>query len=120
VVRARQFEALARVAADAKRSGERVVVLGDFNATEDDDRTDLAALARTADLQWATAGLACTAFWRRDDGCPRSRLDHVLVSEPPLRAVAAGACATEGCSWQKSCPLYVDEVSDHCRVIVDF
>ena len=119
-IRARQFDAVARVAAAAKSSGDRIVVLGDFNATEDDDRADLAALARRADLRWATSGLACTAFWKRDDGCPRSRLDHVLTSEPARRAIAAGACATEGCDWQKSCPLYVDEVSDHCPVIVDF
>jgi endonuclease/exonuclease/phosphatase family metal-dependent hydrolase len=119
-IRARQFAAVEAVASAAKRSGDRVVLLGDFNATEDADRTDLAALARKAELRWATADLPCTAFWKRDDGCPRSRLDHVLTSEPPHRAAAAGACATEGCDWQKSCPLYVDEVSDHCPVIVDF
>jgi len=118
--RARQFRSLSRVAADAVRSGDRVVVLGDFNATEADDRVDLAALAKVAKLRWATEPLPCSAFWIRDDGCPRSRLDHVLTSDKPTRAIAAGACATDGCTRTDSCPLYAHEVSDHCPVIVDF
>jgi endonuclease/exonuclease/phosphatase family metal-dependent hydrolase len=119
-IRARQFGSLARIAEAAVRSGERVVVLGDFNATEPDDRVDLAKLARAANLRWATEQLPCSAFWVRDDGCPRSRLDHVLTSETPTRAVAAGACARDGCDWQRSCPRYAHEVSDHCPVVVDF
>jgi endonuclease/exonuclease/phosphatase family metal-dependent hydrolase len=119
-VRARQHEVIAKLARIARDSGERVVVLGDFNATEDGDRDDLAGLARSAGLVWATRSLPCTAFWRRDDGCPRSRLDHVLTSEPPTRAVATGACATDGCDRQDRCPAFAEQVSDHCPVVVDF
>lgn len=119
-VRARQHEVLAKLAGAARDSGERVVVLGDFNATEDGDRDDLAELARAAGLTWATRSLACTAFWRRDDGCPRSRLDHVLTSDPPTRAIVTGGCATHGCDRQERCPLFAEHVSDHCPVVVDF
>jgi endonuclease/exonuclease/phosphatase family metal-dependent hydrolase len=118
-VRARQYGALVRIVRDAARSGDRIVVMGDFNATEDGDRDDLARLARATGLAWATESLACSAFWSRDDGCPRSRLDHVLTSSPPRAVTAAGACATDGCEWRQSCPLYVDEISDHCPVVVD-
>jgi endonuclease/exonuclease/phosphatase family metal-dependent hydrolase len=95
-----------------------VVVLGDFNATTGGDRADLAALARAAGLVWATEPLACSAFWDRDDGCPSSRLDHVLTWAAPASVAAAGACATDGCAWHDRCPLYADEVSDHCPVVV--
>jgi endonuclease/exonuclease/phosphatase family metal-dependent hydrolase len=118
-IRVRQHQAIAKLAAAARDSGERVAVLGDFNATEDSDRDDLADLARAARLVWATRSLPCTAFWRRDDGCPRSRLDHVLTSESPARVVAAGACATDGCDRQDRCPMYAEQVSDHCPVVVD-
>lgn len=118
--RARQHEVIAGLARAARDSGERVVVLGDFNATEDSDRDDLAALARAAELRWATRALACTAFWRRDDGCPRSRLDHVLTSEPPTRVVATGGCASHGCEHEDRCPRFAEQISDHCPVVVDF
>jgi len=118
-IRARQYAALAAIAETAQASGERVVLLGDFNATDDDgDRADLAALAARAHLVWASEGLACSAFWDRDDGCFRSRLDHVLTWSAPAKVEAAGACATEGCDYQDRCPLYRDEVSDHCPVVV--
>lgn len=113
-----QHAALARIVGEARRSGDRLVVLGDFNATADADRADLARLAREAGLVWATEPLACTAFWSRDDGCPRSRLDHVLTWAAPSSVVAQGACATEGCAWQARCPAYTEEVSDHCPVVV--
>jgi endonuclease/exonuclease/phosphatase family metal-dependent hydrolase len=119
-VRADQHEVLAKFARIARDSGERVVVLGDFNATEDGDRDDLAGLASSAGLVWATRSLPRTVFWRRDDGCPRSRLDHVLTSELPTRAIATGACATDGCDRQDRCPLFAEQVSDHCPVVVDF
>ena len=116
--RAEQHLALLGIVRAARRSGERVVVLGDFNATTADDRRDLATLARASGMAWATESLACTAFWRRDDGCPRSRLDHVLTWAVPDTVVAAGACATEGCEAQDRCPLYAEQVSDHCPVVV--
>jgi endonuclease/exonuclease/phosphatase family metal-dependent hydrolase len=117
--RAKQHAALASVVQRATASGERVVVLGDFNATDDmGDRADLASLARTAGLFWSTESLACTAFWRRRDGCPRSRLDHVITWRA-ARPSVAGACASEGCNWQDACPIYREHVSDHCPVIVE-
>jgi len=116
-IRARQYQGLARMLA---RSRERTVVLGDCNATEDSDRDSLRALAAGAGLSWATQDLACSAFWRRADGCPRSRLDHVLTFRAPAHVEAAGACATEGCDAQPTCPLYATQVSDHCPVVISY
>jgi exonuclease III len=118
-MRARQYAALGRLLARTTRAAEHVIVLGDFNSTDDTgDRGDLAALAAHADLTWASEPLACSSFWDRDDGCFRARLDHVVMWTHPARVVAGGACATEGCDRQDSCPLYADDVSDHCPVVV--
>jgi endonuclease/exonuclease/phosphatase family metal-dependent hydrolase len=120
-IRERQYRALRGVVATAMRSGDRVVLLGDFNATDDaGDRRDLAELARATGTRWASEGLACSAFWNRDDGCPRSRLDHVVAWTAPADVTAGGACATEGCAWQNSCPIYTEQVSDHCPVVATF
>jgi len=120
-VRHQQHAALQQIVAQVVRSGAQVVVLGDFNATDDDrDRADLAALASATGMTWATEDLACSAFWRRSDGCPRSRLDHVLSTEAAREVRNAGACAVDGCEWQDRCPLYAEQVSDHCPVVVDF
>lgn len=117
-IRATQLYALANVIRRVAKGSERIVVLGDFNATSPEDRDDLAGLARESRLVWASEPLACTAFWDRTDGCPRSRLDHVLMWTRPVTIRAGGACATEGCDWEESCPLYAYRVSDHCPVIV--
>jgi endonuclease/exonuclease/phosphatase family metal-dependent hydrolase len=115
-VRTRQYAALRKIVADVKRGGAAVVLLGDFNATGDADREDLAAV----DLRWLTQPLACTAFRTNyNSGCPRSRLDHVLSTQPAVEVRAFGGCATDGCAWQDRCPLYAAEVSDHCPVLVD-
>jgi len=94
------------------------VLLGDFNATGDEDRADLASLASASGLTWATERLACTSLWERDDGCFRARLDHILTTGAPAFVDVAGACATDGCDTQDRCPLYRDVVSDHCPVAV--
>ncbi len=118
-IRQRQHRALRGIIKTVKRSGDRIAVLGDFNATHDvEDRGYLDALAKETNLAWSTEPLACSAFWRRDDGCPRSRLDHVFTWESG-QATAAGACATSGCEWEDRCPLYSREVSDHCPVVVE-
>jgi endonuclease/exonuclease/phosphatase family metal-dependent hydrolase len=118
-IRARQYAALETIVRRVQRAGEPVVLLGDFNATDDTaDRADLARLAAATRLTWATEPLACSAFWDRDDGCFRSRLDHVLTTGAPTDVAAAGACATDGCERQDSCPRYVEQVSDHCPVVV--
>lgn len=119
-IRARQLIALTEIVREVQRSGERIVVLGDFNATELADRDDIDRLARATGLVWASEPLACSAFWARNDGCPRSRLDHVLTWAAPNRIRATGACATDGCEWQASCPVYTQHVSDHCPVVVTF
>ncbi len=119
-IRARQYPALASILAGVP-AGARAILLGDFNATDDrGDRDDLARLAAGAKLTWATEDLACSAFWDRDDGCFRSRLDHVLTWTRPRRVEALGACATEGCARQDRCPRYLEQVSDHCPVVVTF
>jgi endonuclease/exonuclease/phosphatase family metal-dependent hydrolase len=117
-IRARQYVALDGIVRTAQRSGERVVLLGDFNATSDADRGGLQALASRTGLTWATEPLACSAFWDREDGCYRSRLDHVLTWARPASVMAAGACATHGCDAEPSCPRYAHDVSDHCPVVV--
>ncbi|MDB4957788.1 MAG: Endonuclease/Exonuclease/phosphatase family protein [Myxococcales bacterium] len=116
--RIRQHEALRGIVRRAAAAGERVVVLGDFNATEAGDRTDLAELAADTGLVWATEALACSAYWSRADGCPSSRLDHVLSWRTPLSVESAGECARSGCEWQDRCPIYTEQVSDHCPVVV--
>jgi endonuclease/exonuclease/phosphatase family metal-dependent hydrolase len=115
-VRTRQYAALREIVKTVKKSGMPVVVLGDFNATGEADREDLAAV----DLRWLTQPLACTAFRTQyNDGCPRSRLDHVLSTHNAVEVRAFGACATDGCDWQDRCPLYASQVSDHCPVLVE-
>ncbi|MCX5747505.1 MAG: endonuclease/exonuclease/phosphatase family protein, partial [Proteobacteria bacterium] len=54
-IRARQYAALATVLQRVQRTTPRVVLLGDFNATDDRaDRADLDALARASGLAWAS------------------------------------------------------------------
>lgn len=119
-IRAAQHAALRAIVGDVRARGLRAIVLGDFNATDDDgDRRDLARLAVTGDLAWATQDLACTAFWDRDDACLRSRLDHVLTWRPARRVRAAGACERAGCEPSDRCPIDVADTSDHCPVVVD-
>jgi endonuclease/exonuclease/phosphatase family metal-dependent hydrolase len=119
-IRKRQLYALAGIVNEAKWTGARVILLGDFNSTGDGDRQAIGDLKAATGMSWATELLDCSAFWDRDDGCPRSRLDHVMVSGRFVETHAAGACAREGCDWQDSCPLYAEQVSDHCPVVVTF
>lgn len=114
-VRTQQHAALRRIVEDVRKSGARVIVLGDFNATGEADREDLARMP----LRWLTEGLACTAFRRLQEECPRSRLDHVFATDVAAEVRAAGGCAEAGCDWQDRCPLYATEVSDHCPIVVE-
>ncbi len=118
--RRRQYAALRTTLDEVRRSGHPVVVLGDFNATGNEDRADLARLAEATRMTWATEHLPCSAFWDRIDSCPTSRLDHVLTTLSPLETRAAGGCAEVGCDTQDRCPLYEEHVSDHCPVVVTF
>lgn len=114
-----QFEALRPVLAAAMGSGERVVLLGDFNATEGADRDELAALARATGSTWASRELPCTSYWARPDGCRGSALDHVLTWAAPRGVAARGPCESEGCTPGERCPIFREEVSDHCPVVVE-
>jgi hypothetical protein len=118
-VRERQFEALGDLLLAARRPDERTMVMGDFNTTELDDRDDLALLSARTGLQWNTEALECSAFWDRRDDCATSRLDHVLSWSRATTVVASGACL-DGCEIRDRCPLYSDEVSDHCPVTVSW
>ena len=115
-IRVLQTAALARIL-DRLPRDSHTVVMGDFNATEADDRTNIAHLAQGR-LSWATERLACSAFWRREDSCPRSRLDHALTWRRPREVDVLGACKRDGCEAQQSCPLYATAVSDHCPVVI--
>jgi endonuclease/exonuclease/phosphatase family metal-dependent hydrolase len=119
-IRARQVAALRGIVAEVQRANQRVILLGDFNATSEADRRALAQLASATALHWVTEPLACSSFWARDDGCVGSRLDHALTTAAPVDVRAAGACATHGCERRDSCPVYTEEVSDHCPVVLSF
>jgi len=115
-VRTRQYAALKKVIERVSRDGMPIILLGDFNSTGDADREDLSQVP----LGWLTQPLACSAFWNKEEeGCPRSRLDHVLSTQKAKEVRAAGACESEGCNWQDRCPLYSEQVSDHCPVVVE-
>lgn len=114
-----QLKALRPVFAEAMGSGERVVLLGDFNATGDSDRDELSALAGATGAVWASKDLPCTSYWARPDGCRGSALDHVFASARPKKIMARGPCESEGCAPGSHCPIFREEVSDHCPVVVD-
>ncbi|MBH25827.1 MAG: hypothetical protein CMH57_15580 [Myxococcales bacterium] len=117
--RRRQLEALRPVLKELLATGDRVVLLGDFNSTGEQDRRLLARLSADLGMSWGSRGLACTSYWDRRDGCLGSPLDHVLSWEPPRRVYVGGACAEVGCEPGPSCPIYCEEVSDHCPVVID-
>jgi endonuclease/exonuclease/phosphatase family metal-dependent hydrolase len=118
-MRERQLIALRPILRSAVASGDRVVVLGDFNATADSDRAAIAELAAATGTSWPSQTLGCTCYWQRRESCFAAVLDHVLVSGQVSSIAVGGACADVGCDPQKSCPSYKSEVSDHCPVRVD-
>ncbi len=117
--RARQFVGLTTIIQGLHDEGRHVIVMGDFNATDADDRSDLETLSQKTGLFWATRDLSCSAFWERQSDCPTSRLDHVLTWRQPAEVYAKGGCE-QGCEKRNSCPLYRKIVSDHCPVVVEF
>ena len=116
--RRRQLAALAPLLERAARDGDRVVLLGDLNSTSNEDRQAIEDLATRTALNWATREVGCTCFWDRKEDCVGWPLDHILTSLKPRAVFTRGPCA-EGCEARRSCPLYRDEVSDHCPVAVD-
>lgn len=118
-VRKQQLDALQPVLTEASESRDRVVILGDFNATGDADRDRIDALADSLDMEWATEDLKCTSYWDRVDGCFGSALDHILTSSDPDEVEAMGPCKSEGCDRKDRCPIFHHQISDHCPVIVE-
>ena len=118
-VRRRQLRSMRPILRNAVRSGEQVVVLGDFNTTGAEDREHLSALVRATGLVWASRNLACTSYWARRDGCLATPLDHALTWRPPRRIAARGPCERVGCDRREQCPVFHREVSDHCPVTME-
>ncbi len=116
--RRQQLDALEPVLREMRESGDRVVALGDFNAATDGDRVELDSFARETGMTWSSREVPCTAYWSRRDGCLGSALDQVLTSVPATVS-ALGPCATEGCELRPACPVFREQVSDHCPVAVD-
>ncbi|MBS1124908.1 MAG: Endonuclease/Exonuclease/phosphatase family, partial [Deltaproteobacteria bacterium] len=116
-LRIRQFSGLLSILLDVESRASSVVVMGDFNATEPGDRSDLARISELAGMVWATEALSCSAYWERPDDCPTSRLDHILTWKHPTSVRARGGCEA-GCDLQDRCPIYREAVSDHCPVEV--
>jgi endonuclease/exonuclease/phosphatase family metal-dependent hydrolase len=118
-VRREQLRRLAPIVRAAADSWDDVLVLGDFNATGEDDRATLGDFARQTRLVWASEDLECTSYWDRNDGCRGAALDHVFTRAPTSRVGARGPCEDIGCSPGDRCPMFHREVSDHCPVTVD-
>lgn len=116
-VRAAQLRALEPVLIEARRSGDRFVLLGDFNATDHHDRARIDNLARSLDMTWASRDLECTAYWKPEQTCRGSALDQV-VSTDGVTATVRGACAESGCNPDE-CPTWYSQVSDHCPVQIE-
>lgn len=114
-IRRRQYRALRAILRASDGDGARRVVLGDFNSTEEADRELLDGFADAADLRWTTRRIECTGYWKPDDRCRGTILDHVLADGAAPAAVGRGPCASS-CEPGASCPTYVDRVSDHCPV----
>jgi endonuclease/exonuclease/phosphatase family metal-dependent hydrolase len=119
-IRRKQLRLLRPIVAEAVASGDKVVLLGDFNSTGAADRDELAALAKAAKLDWSSEALGCTSYWDRPQTCPGTALDHILGTGEARGVRAGGACETVGCESQQACPVYVKMVSDHCPVSATF
>lgn len=109
-----QLESVRDIVAAAVREGQNVVVAGDFNSSSERDRTTIERWASAIGVGWTTAGLECTAYWRRSDECPGSALDHLLTNLEASDVSVHGACASVGCRPGAECPSYYYRVSDHC------
>ncbi|KIG19295.1 hypothetical protein DB30_03851 [Enhygromyxa salina] len=115
-----QLQVLTGIVRRSARGGDQVIVMGDFNSTGEVDRVNLGQFAGDTGLHWTTQELGCTAYWRPQNTCLGSALDHVFTSRPAGEAVARGPCESVGCEPGESCPVFYDQVSDHCPVTVAF
>lgn len=115
-----QLQAVTPILRHAAAGTDEVVMLGDFNSTGDADRELLRAFAHATELHWASEELACTSYWKPDGKCQGSALDHVFTSRPASETTARGPCESVGCAPGDRCPIFYDEVSDHCPVTATF
>jgi endonuclease/exonuclease/phosphatase family metal-dependent hydrolase len=120
VRRRAQLQAVTPILRHAAAGNDEVVMLGDFNSTGDADRDLLRGFARATELHWASEELACTSYWKPDGKCHGSALDHVFTSRPASETTARGPCESVGCVPGDRCPIFYDEVSDHCPVTATF
>jgi len=95
------------------------VLLGDFNATSEGDRTRIETLALRSKANWASQDVPCTSYWNRHDGCLGTPLDQIITTAQPTRVEAKGPCEKEGCAARDRCPTFFHDVSDHCPVVVE-
>ena len=123
-----QLDKLAPIVARAvAESDDEIVVLGDFNATQAQDRQLLRRFAARTGLRWSSESLECTAYWSRrggDDGleledCIGTALDHVFTRSPARAIGAKGLCEDLGCDGGLICPVSRFLVSDHCPVLTE-
>jgi endonuclease/exonuclease/phosphatase family metal-dependent hydrolase len=120
-LRREQLRQLAPIVLAGVESFDDVIVLGDFNATGDEDRAALARFARETRTNWASEDLECTSYWNRRDGCRGTALDHVFSVRAPRDIAARGPCEEIGCSPEDGrCPIFHRDVSDHCPVSISF
>jgi endonuclease/exonuclease/phosphatase family metal-dependent hydrolase len=115
-----QLDAVTPILGRAAAGKDEVVMLGDFNSTSDADRELLRNFANTVELHWASEQLACTSYWKPEGKCQGSALDHVFTSRPASETTARGPCESVGCVPGDRCPIFYDEVSDHCPVTATF
>ncbi|MEO1268075.1 MAG: hypothetical protein AAFX99_08255, partial [Myxococcota bacterium] len=115
-----QITALRPILDERIRQQTRLVLLGDFNSTGEDDRQMLAKLSRELGMDWASQHVTCTSYWQRNDGCLSTALDHMLTWTPAHHVRVGGACAEMGCETGESCPRYREDVSDHCPLVATF
>jgi endonuclease/exonuclease/phosphatase family metal-dependent hydrolase len=119
-MRRAQLEAITPILRRAAESNDEVVILGDFNATREADRDALRTFAHATTLDWASEQLACTSYHTPDGKCTGSALDHVFTSREASETTARGPCESVGCEPGDRCPIFHDEVSDHCPVTATF
>ena len=116
--RREQYRALQDILQAARDRGDRIVLAGDFNSTRAEDRELIAKLAATYQLRWPTRRLDCTGYWKPENRCLGTALDHILVDGASPPGAGRGPCRSVGCDPGESCPVFFHQVSDHCPVTV--
>ncbi|MCA9665456.1 MAG: endonuclease/exonuclease/phosphatase family protein [Myxococcales bacterium] len=117
--RTMQLRVLAELYSELARSGERVLLVGNFHSDGSTDRGALEALARASRARWLSREVSCTAYRRDDAGrCRGVALDHAFSVGAAKSVQALGPCAKVGCSPER-CPRSVERVSAHCPLVVE-